>query len=245
MKKLLVFSITLLLVQSLILSAEEKKAEDTFVYATYFYCDPAKQDDVDAIVEKKMAPVYGKAVDKKVLKSWAWLKHHTGGQWRRVMVTTTSEMKTLLPAQDQVGEMMDAAKVDKENKFGSICNAHDDYIWKVETGSKVNNPGNATLSVYMICDMSQEERADEIVKTVFAPIYEANMGEGKLSRWGWLSHMVGGEYRRLLTMSADNYSDLMSTRGKILETLYADDGPAEAKEMSKICTSHTDYLWDS
>ena len=140
--------------------------------------------------------------------------------------------------------MMDAAKIDPNNDFGAACNSHDDYIWKVEDGNKTVQAAKASISVYQICNSAKEQRADEIINKVYAPIYNANMGKGKLSSWGWLSHQVGGEYRRLFTMSAANYTDLMKTREHILETLYGDKGPAEAKEMSEICTSHADYLWD-
>ena len=246
MKKLMMFSLSLAVVLTVNLHAKDnEKKEDTFVYATYFNCDTAKQDKVDEIVEKEMKPVYDKAVADGVIKNWSWLKHQTGGQWRRVAVTTTSSLSTLLPAQKTINKMMDAAKVDPGNTYGSVCNSHDDYIWKVEAGHSVDKPSNATLSVYLVCDASQEERADEIVKKVFTPIYNANVGKGKLIRWGWLSHIIGGEYRRLLTMSAANYGDLLNTRGEILDTIYGDKGPAEAKEMSKICNSHSDYLWDS
>ena len=244
MKKLFVLSLTLLLVQTASLEAKDKEADDTYVYATYFKCDATKQKDVDAIVEKEWAPVYEKAVASKVIKNWSYLKHHTGGQWRRVTVSTASSMGELLTAQDKIGEMMDAAKIDPKNVFGAACNSHDDYIWKVEGGNQTLQAAEASISVYQVCNVSKEERADEIVNKVLAPIYNANMGKGKLSSWGWLSHQVGGKYRRLFTMSAANYTDLMKTREHILETLYGDKGPAEAKELTEICTSHTDYLWD-
>jgi len=230
MKKLFVLSLTLLLVQTASLEAKDKEADDTYVYATYFNCDTSKQKDVDAIVEKEWAPVYDKAVASKVIKNWSYLKHHTGGQWRRVTVSTASSMGELLTAQDTIGEMMDAAKIDPNNDFGAACNSHDDYIWKVEDGNQTVQAAKASISVYQICNAAKEQRADEIINKVYAPIYNANMGKGK--------------YRRLFTMSAANYTDLMKTREHILETLYGDKGPSEAKEFGEICTSHTDYLWD-
>lgn len=244
MKKLFMLSLALILVQTTSLQAKDKEEGDTYVYATYFKCDTTKQKDVDAIVEKEWAPVYEKAVANKLIKSWSYLKHHTGGQWRRVTVNTASSMGELLTAQDKIGEMLEAAKVDPNDVFGATCNSHDDYIWKLESGNQTVQAAEASISVYEICDMSKEERADEIIKTVMAPIYNANIGKGKLSSWGWLSHQVGGKYRRLFTMSAANYTDLMKTRAHILETMYGDKGPAEAKELTEICTSHTDYLWD-
>jgi len=242
MKKILVLIFTLLLVQTT--NLEAKDADDTYVYATYFKCDTSKEKEVDAIVEKKWAPVYEKAVASKVIKNWSYLKHHTGGQWRRVTVSTASSIGELLTAQDTIGEMMDAAKIDPNNAFGAACNSHDDYIWKVEDGNRTVRAGKASISVYQICNMEKEKRADEIINKVYAPIFNANVGEGKLTSWGWLSHQVGGKYRRLFTMSASNYTDLMETRAHILESLYGDKGPDEAKELSEICTSHTDYLWD-
>ena len=79
---------------------------------------------------------------------------------------------------------------------------------------------------------------------MFAPVYDKAVADGKIKSWGWLSHVIGGEYRCLSTMSADNYGDLLAARAEILETIYGDGENPAGKEFGEICTSHTDYLWD-
>lgn len=57
---------------------------------------------------------------------------------------------------------------------------------------------------------------------------------GKIKSWGWLSHQLGGKYRRLSTMTANNYGDLFKAWGEILEEIYGDGENAEANEFSEI-----------
>jgi hypothetical protein len=227
------------------LAAEEEKAEDTFLYATYFYCNTGTQDKVDDIVKANTAPIYDAAVADGTIKGWGWMSHHTGGKWRRIQYHSSSSVAGLLATQKSLGDKVDAAGGDPDNEFGKICSAHDDYIWKVEAGGAGTVArGSASLSVYMVCSFSGEDRADEIVKSVFAPVYDKAVADGKLTSWGWMSHVVGGKYRRLSTMSADNYDDLLAARGEILDALYGDGENAQANEFSEICGSHSDYLWD-
>lgn len=62
---------------------------------------------------------------------------------------------------------------------GKICKAHDDYIWAVEAGSFGKTRGKAGFSVYDQCDESQEERADEIFKKDFAPLFDKYVAAGR------------------------------------------------------------------
>lgn len=92
--------------------------------------------------------------------------------------------------------------------------------------------------------MAREERADEIVKKVFAPVLDKAVADGKLTSWGWSSHVVGGKYRRLSTMTAKDFPGLLKAREEIIEAVYGDGDNAEANEYSQICGSHSDYLWE-
>jgi hypothetical protein len=92
--------------------------------------------------------------------------------------------------------------------------------------------------------MAKEERADEIVKTVFAPVYDKAVADGKITSWGWNSHVVGGKYRRLATLSAKDFPSLLKARGEILDSIYGEGENAAANEYATICTSHSDYLWE-
>ena len=145
----------------------------------------------------------------------------------------------VIKASDAMGEMMDKDWTDADDAFPRACHSHDDYIWQSKGGNVTGKRGKVGMSVYFKCDMSQEARADEIVAKVFAPIYDAHLGEGKLTSWGWLSHVVGGGYRKASTMTAENIETLMAMRAEILSM-----DIHEGDEFVKICGSHQDYIWN-
>jgi hypothetical protein len=126
--------------------------------------------------------------------------------------------------------------------MGGSCSSHDDYIWKVEAGTTGKDRGKVGISVYFSCKATEEARADEIVKENFAPVYDKLVEDGKLASWGWQSHVVGGWFRRLYTMTAADFETLMAARAEALATTYAEDNEAGA-EFAGICGGHQDYLW--
>lgn len=224
-------------------SHEEKK--DTYIYATYFYCKTATQEKADELIKKNTAPIYDAAVDDGTITAWGWVSHHTGGKWRRIQYHMANSIGGLLSAQETLQKRADEASGGVDDGFAEICGAHDDYIWKVETGNGITEErAAAALSVYHVCNINKEERADEIVKKAFAPVYNKAVEDGKIKSWGWNSHIVGGKYRRLATMTAANFEDLLKARGEILDTIYGDGDNAEANEFNEICGSHSDYLWE-
>ncbi len=222
---------------------EEK--EDRYFYATYFNCDTATQEQADELIKKNTAPIFDAAVTDGTIKGWGWLSHHTGGKWRRIQYHTSDSVGGLLTAQETLAKRAEEAMGGADDGFAKICGSHDDYIWKVESGNGIaEERASAAMSVYHVCDFTKEERADEIVEKVFAPVYNKAVEDGKIKSWGWNSHVIGGKYRRLGTMTAANFQDLVKARGEILDTIYGDGENAEANEFSEICTSHTDYLWE-
>ena len=231
-------------VASTAVAQEKEEAPKTFTYATYFYCDVTGEDRVDEIVKTQNAPVYDQLVKEGVISGWGWLTHHTGGKWRRIQYYQASSVGRLLDAQAEMDKRLegdDYTAADKD--FGKICNAHDDYIWEVESGSSADTRGDAGFSVYYKCDQSKEERADEIFANDFSPIFDKYVAEGKLTSWGWSSHWVGGAYRRLQTMTAATHKGLLSARAELIDEMYAEENKA-GLEFNEICGSHTDYLWN-
>jgi hypothetical protein len=225
------------------LAAQEEAEPQTFTYATYFYCDVTGQDRVDEIVKTINAPVYDQMVKEGIISAWGWLAHHTGGKWRRIQYYQASSLGGLLDAQQEMDKRMDGVNDAADNDFGKICNAHDDYIWQVKSGTSGKGRGDAGFSVYYKCNESKEERADEIWANDFAPILNKAVEEGKLTSWGWSAHWVGGAYRRLQTMTAPDHKSLLAARDGLIGQMYGDDNPAGA-EFTEICGSHSDYMWN-
>ncbi|HNP36105.1 MAG TPA: hypothetical protein PKK10_09650 [Woeseiaceae bacterium] len=230
--------------------AQEDEPPTRFTYATYFNCNAAMQDAVDDMVADDVA-VMDKLVDQGTILGWGWLAHHTGGQWRRVRYSQAGSIEDLLDAQDAIGEALDAAAGNKAaaakatKAFNEACPSHDDYIWSGEIGSQGSKRGAASFSVYYVCDVGREDRADEIVKEHFAPIFDKLVKDGSLTTWGWSSHIVGGKYRKLQTMTAASQKSLIKARSAAIAALYGDDGDnAMGQEFAEICGPHVDYMWD-
>ncbi len=242
MRRTLLFGALAALALPLSAQAQESEPLRPYIYATYHYCDSAAQDDVDGQVDKVWAPIYDKAVEDGTITGWGWYAHHTGGKWRRLSYYISPTLEGLFAAQEAVGEKLDDALGD-DRSFGQACRMHDDYIWQITAGSNIDDgpEGKVALSVYLQCKMSGEERVDELVRTVYAPIYDSFIGDGKARSWGWLSHVVGGKYRRAITMTADDVPTLLKTRAAIIEAIQAKD---TSTEFSDICYSHSDYIWN-
>jgi hypothetical protein len=218
---------------------EEETGPMAYTYATYFKCGGNNIERVDEIMAADAERMDG-FVENGTISAWGWLSHHTGGPWQRILYYQAESMGALLDAYDATGEGADA---DANAEFAEICNAHDDYIWQVDNGSQGESRGEAGFSVYHICDMNQEERADEIVNDHMAPILNGLVADGKLTSWGWSSHVVGGKYRKLQTMTAADHKSLLAARGDAIQAMYDDDsGPGS--EFSEICSSHVDYMWN-
>lgn len=228
--------------QALAQEDESAIAPDNYIYSTYHHCEVTKQDRADDIVKQHQSPVYRQMREEGLITGWGWLAHHTGGHWRRLGYFAAPSLNALLDAQDSFAERMEASAPKAGKEMGKICSAHDDYIWKYETGKAVDSSGAAVFSTYFICDETREARADEIVKEHFAPIMNRFVDEGRLSGWGWLSHWVGGKYRRLQTIAAKDMKTVLAARDALIGELYA-EGSETGEEFTKICGSHSDYMW--
>ncbi len=220
----------------------------SYVYSTYFVCSPDAESRADEIVRSSFKPHYDAAVEQGDIISWSWMQHFVGGEWRRVLLIIAPDMDSLLDASGAVGEVIEDETPEAGRAFSAICSSHEDYIWRtlpgVGTGAATGERGSAGFTVYLECDMSREERADEIVREVLAPVYDAHIGDGKLNSWNWLEHHVGGPWRRILALGADDHKTMMRARDSILAEL--DDRRYERamRELSEVCHTHSDYMWN-
>ena len=98
-------------------------------------------------------------------------------------------------------------------------------------------------ATFFECDVSRQERADEIVEEILAPIYNSHVKEGGLASWGWLKHYVGGKWRRAVTTTATDVKTLLAARNAIMAEVN-EKAKAASDEFSEICGSHQDYIWN-
>jgi len=104
-------------------------------------------------------------------------------------------------------------------------------------------PSKFTYATYFYCDVTGQERADEIVKSAEAPVYDGLVKEGKISAWGWLAHHTGGKWRRLQYHQAPTIEALLDAQEEMGKRLDASMDDALSTELGKICNAHEDYIW--
>lgn len=231
-----------------VMAAAQSEASTSYAYATYFICEPDGESRADEIIQTSFKPHYDAAVEQGDIRGWTWMQHYVGGKWRRALVLIADDLNSLLDASGALGEIISANTPEAGRAFSSICSSHEDYIWNAvdDTGGVAitERRGEAGFSVYMQCDMAKEERADEIVREVFAPIYTRHLGEDALTSWNWLSHNVGGKWRRVLILGAADHKTLMKERAAILAEMGDRKVERSLREFNTICGTHQDYMWD-
>jgi hypothetical protein len=224
--------------------AQEDEGPAGFSYVTYYNCAQSTQGAMDTIVETNEKPVLDKWVKEGKLIAWGYLSHFTGGSWRRAMYHVSATMADALNNQSAI-----FTEIYSDNPAGgqaraAACASHDDYVWALGQGSGPGTDrGDVSLSVYFVCAVADEERADEIFASTYAPKLDQLQKDGKIASWGWQMHRIGGRYRRLQTVTGADYATVTAARGEVFQHVnqnHADLG----REFSQICGSHSDYIWD-
>ena len=101
-----------------------------------------------------------------------------------------------------------------------------------------------TYATYFYCDPTGEERVDEIVKTINAPVYDQMVKDGVITGWGWLAHHTGGKWRRIQYHQAGSLGALLDAQDEMDKRFAATDQAAD-KEFGKTCRGHDDYIWEA
>jgi hypothetical protein len=224
--------------------AQDDDGPAAFSYVTYYVCDVATQGSMDAIVEANEKAVFDKWVEEGKLIAWGYLSHFTGGRWRRAHYHSSPTLNDALSNQAAIFQEIYADNNEAGQARSDACEAHDDYIWALQQGSPAGTDrGEVSLSVYYVCDLNGQERADEIWAAANAPALNQLQEEGKIASWGWSSHLMGGKYRRLQTITGADYASVVEANGALVQ-YGGDDDSGLGEEFNDICGSHTDYLWD-
>lgn len=224
--------------------AQDDETPKGFSYVTYYVCDVATQGNMDNIVENNESDVFDKWVEEGKLISWGYLSHFTGGRWRRAQYHVSPTMDDALRNQSEIFREIYSDNREGGQARSEACEAHDDYLWALSQGSGPGTDrGKVSLSVYYVCSVADQSRADEIFAQTYAPKLDEMKEKGKIASWGWQSHALGGKYRRLQTVTGEDYASVTAARFEALQHVNQDHSEL-GREFSQICDSHVDYLWD-
>ena len=102
----------------------------------------------------------------------------------------------------------------------------------------------AIFAVYYECDQNREAFTDQLQRNVFGPRLDARVESGDLLSWGWLSHRIGGDWRRAQYAIAPDRATLLRVRNEMIEEAQGDAELQQATAVSNdICPDHEDYVW--
>lgn len=62
-----------------------------------------------------------------------------------------------------------------------------------------------------------------------------------MTNWSWNAHIVGGKYRRLLSMDGPDHGSLVEALGAFGGAFA--ENPAAGGAFNEACDSHQDNLW--
>jgi len=223
---------------------QDDERPSTFLYATYYVCDQATQGNMDSLVETNEVPVFDRWVEEGRLLAWGYQAHFTGGRWRRAQYHVSATLEDAFRNQAEIFGVVYADNREGGQARAQACAGHDDYVWSSTLGNPAGAArGDVSLSVYYVCSVADQQRADELFAEIIAPTLDGFVEDDRITGWSWLSHVLGGEFRRLQTMSGADYATLAGARLEALR-LAAREHPDKAREFDEICPTHVDYLWD-
>lgn len=231
------------------LSAPVVSAQDarTYVIGTYYRCSEATESRADAIYKQTVAPLVQKQIEAGHLVASGWARHWLGGEWRRLEYIGGTDLGAMVAARDAIIAELMTSQTKLTEEFSTICPSHDDYIWSSIASSGpldavARERSKVAMSTYFVCD-SNEQEADAIVKTAFAPVLDAHVKAGKIARWNWMQHIAGGKYRRILVLDGADHKSLLGYWNAFDQAL-EEANPALSRRFTAICDSHSDYVWD-
>lgn len=101
-------------------------------FSVYMECDINGEERVDELVKDVIGPVYDRHVGAGQLTSWNWLKHHVGGKYRRLLIMSAADHKTLMKSRAAILSSLDDRKVERAVKeLNKVCSTHQDYMWDI------------------------------------------------------------------------------------------------------------------
>jgi len=219
------------------------------IMATYYRCVQGDATRADALYKEHVLPFMKAEQAAGRVAGYGWGKHRSGSEWRRLEYVAGTDLDKLLDSRASLIKMAESPEHAKAmDELDRICPSHDDYVWGSKVSSQapeaiVRTRAPFAMSTYYVCS-SREDEADAIVKTVFAPVLNQRVKDGKIASWNWMEHLMGDKYRRLLVLDGADEKALMNNWASLQGDLEK-AAPEFSRRFGEICDSHSDYIWDN
>lgn len=104
-------------------------------------------------------------------------------------------------------------------------------------------PTTYVMAIYYKCTQGTEARADALFKEHQVPLWKSEQAAGRISSFGWMKHVEGGEWRRLAYITAPDLDKLLDSRASAVKTMQSPEHAKAMSEFQTICATHDDYIW--
>jgi hypothetical protein len=113
------------------------------------------------------------------------------------------------------------------------------------TAQAADTPAESYVyGTYLYCDVTRQERADEIFNTLYKPIFDAAVADGTITSYAYYAHNTGGKWRRGIFTVAPSIPALLAAEDKLYDQATKKNKKLD-DEYGSICGSHEDYIWHS
>jgi len=234
---------SLLILLVAFLSVPAAAQEDAPVgYAFYFQCAPQSLDDVDSSVADALGPALDRMVKDGDLLAWGWVAQHTGGTWDRELYLVAPTLTDVLDQLDRWQKANARERRAEMTVMHSSCPEQEEYIWRYVAGPEPRDDmptPSAEFVTYYECDAGRGDQADEIVRSIFRPILDAELADGSIASWSWHEQVVGGAFTRILIIEGATHAANVQAVDRLRTAL-----PNERiAAFGMICDRRQDYMW--
>lgn len=98
------------------------------------------------------------------------------------------------------------------------------------------------IATYYRCNTGLRDQTDQIIRERIGPIFARHAGANHITSWGWMSHGIGGEWRRILYLIGPSRDQAWDWWTEIVSEFQSEEALAVAR-LNDICGSHDDYIW--
>lgn len=98
------------------------------------------------------------------------------------------------------------------------------------------------IATYYRCNTGLQDQVDGIVAARIGPVFARHQSAGHISSWGWMSHAMGGGWRRVLYLMGPNRDTAWDWWSDIIVEIQSEEALAVSR-LNDICNSHDDYIW--
>jgi hypothetical protein len=99
-------------------------------------------------------------------------------------------------------------------------------------------------ATYSYCDISKQDRYDELFEQVNKPVLDAAVKDGTITMYSHLRHQTGGQWRRAAVHGSGSVQGLLDAQKKMGDAMEANEKNRKLDaEAGAICPSHDDYIW--